>query len=156
MRAIDALPAACFLLAALARAEPPAALPGPASAPFLHPGAATPDCRSALRIGPVACADAATGEAGARKARLERAVDDFLAGYGKPPREAVRALLDPTDQNIAAWALAQRRTLDLAAYVGNRLTALQRADASPSPDAIAPATAPATAAATAGPAARAP
>lgn len=57
--------------------------------------------------------------------RIDTEVAAFLADYGKPPREAVRALLDPTDENIAAWMQAQQKTLAISAYVAQRLTALQ-------------------------------
>jgi len=61
----------------------------------------------------------------------EKDVDDFLASYGKPPRSAVRALLDPTDGNIAAMRVDQSRREIVAAYVAQRLTELQARDAGP-------------------------
>ena len=52
----------------------------------------------------------------------ERDVDQYLAEYGKPPRSAVRALLNPTDGNIAAMRSDQLRREIVAAYVAQRLT----------------------------------
>jgi hypothetical protein len=59
----------------------------------------------------------------------EREIDDFLADYGKPPRSAVRALLNPTDENIAAMRAEQTRREVVAAYVAQRLTEIQQAAA---------------------------
>ena len=56
---------------------------------------------------------------------LEARVDDFLAAFGKPPREAARALLEPTDENIAAMLRKEDERLAIAAYVGQRMTALR-------------------------------
>jgi hypothetical protein len=93
------------------------------------------DCRSALRPGPSNCSaapDFALGallhadfRASANREPLEAKVDDFLANYGKPPREAVRALLDPTDDHIQAMLQQHENTLAVAAYVAERMTALQ-------------------------------
>lgn len=69
---------------------------------------------------------ATRGDAGA--AVTEADVDAFLAQHGKPSREAVRALLDPTDENIAAMARRIRQDAAVAAYVASRLTALQELD----------------------------
>lgn len=98
----------------------------------LIPGADTSDCRSALRLGPVECKSADPGAAN-QSMRGERqqldadaSVEAFLANYGKPPREAVRALLNPTDENIRALMRQQEQTLAVAAYVAERMTALQR------------------------------
>ena len=89
----------------------------------LAPGAHASDCASALRIGIVSCR--ATRNGAARADPTEARVEAFLQQYGKPPREAVRALLDPTDENIAAWLRVQRRTVSIAAYVAGRMTELQ-------------------------------
>ncbi len=103
----------------------------------LAPGADLSDCRSALRPGPTICsdidgpqagaaADAMTGRTGPRQTPgLEDRVDAYLASYGKPPREAVRALLDPSEENIRAYLRKQDETLAIAAYVAARMTALQ-------------------------------
>jgi hypothetical protein len=103
----------------------------------LDAGADLSDCHSALRLGPSECAAETAGverndrtapasdKASGRSDPLERQVDAFLSSYGKPPREAVRALLDPSDANIAAMLAQQQETLALAAYVANRMTALQ-------------------------------
>jgi hypothetical protein len=122
-------------LSALAQA---AALAGPASAAsVLAPGAEILDCRSALRPGPVQCdgtaemvrdlAGANTPAAATPPApEFERLVDRYLENYGKPPREAVRALLDPTDENIRALARKQEETLATVSYVAARMTRLQQ------------------------------
>jgi hypothetical protein len=97
----------------------------------LVPGAPPGDCRSALRVGIVACqaTDAAAAQSGpapaAARAVSEAQVDAFLQQWGKPPREAVRALLDPSDENILAWIGSQRSTLSVARYVATRMTELQ-------------------------------
>ena len=56
----------------------------------------------------------------------EEAVDDYLAHYGKPPREAVRALINPTDDNIAAMAAREKQRQIVAAYVAQRWNELQQ------------------------------
>ncbi len=85
------------------------------------------DCRSALRPGWTRCATPAQQAwAVMRQHRIDERISAFLADYGKPPRYAVRALLDPTDDNIRAWIRAQQKTLAAAAYVARRMTALQR------------------------------
>lgn len=95
--------------------------------PAGNPGPRIADCESALRPGWTRCTTAAQRVLnGLRKQRLDAEISAFLAGYGKPPREAVRALLDPTDDNIRAWIRAQRKTLSVAAYVAQRMTALQQ------------------------------
>jgi hypothetical protein len=58
----------------------------------------------------------------------EREVDEFLAQYGKPPRSAVRALLDPSDENIAAMQAEQVHREIVAAYIAQRLTEMQTAN----------------------------
>jgi hypothetical protein len=57
----------------------------------------------------------------------ETDIDAYLAAYGKPPREAVRALLNPTDENILAMHHAQQRQLVTGVYVAERAAALQQA-----------------------------
>jgi len=109
------------------------------TAAALDPGADLSDCHSALRPGPSDCAAgdvpstpgdraSASAEPLPRSDALERQVDAFLAAYGKPPREAVRALLDPSDAHIAQLVAKQQETLALAAYVANRMTELQQRD----------------------------
>lgn len=91
------------------------------------PGPRIVDCHSALRPGWTRCATLAQqAQAVARKQGLDANVAAFLANYGKPPQEAVRALLDPTDDNIRAWIRTQEKTLAVAAYVAQRMTALQQ------------------------------
>lgn len=99
----------------------------------LAPGASTSDCRSALHPGPSSCRDAGTAvvllagpsaDSAPRRQVSEPMIDAFLSQYGKPPREAVRALLDPSDDNIRAWLRSRRHTLDNASYVAQRMTAL--------------------------------
>jgi hypothetical protein len=97
---------------------------GHAAQPFLVPGALTSDCRSALRIGVVSCGGR-TADREDRRAVSEAEVSQYLAQFGKPPREAVRALLDPSDANIAAWIRKQRQVVSIASYVATRMTEMQ-------------------------------
>src|SRR6267154_2798024 len=105
--------------------------------PVLLPGAMLADCRSALRIGVVSCGrldlvvigpeGRQPDQTGQPPAQVSDAQEsEFLAQYGKPPREAVRALLDPSDTNIAAWLIQQRRVVAVASYVANRITHMQK------------------------------
>lgn len=57
----------------------------------------------------------------------ESEVDRYLANYGKPPREAVRALLNPTDDNIAALLKKEAEQFAIVAYVAQRRTELTQA-----------------------------
>lgn len=66
----------------------------------------------------------APGSAGASEA----AIDAYLANFGKPPRTAVRALLDPSEENIAALAAEQRKRRIVADYVALRLIRMQAAE----------------------------
>lgn len=115
--------AALLGLLALACRAAAAALTAPADTGPTA-GADVSDCRSVLHIGITSC-PAPAPDPGPVPPVDEEQVDRYLADYGKPPREAVRALLDPTDANIAAWAVRQRQTMAVAAYVAARLTELQ-------------------------------
>ncbi len=53
-------------------------------------------------------------------------IQAFLANHGKPPIEAVRALLNPTDENIRALVAQKKRQLLIAAYVAERTVALEQ------------------------------
>lgn len=97
---------------------------GYAVPPVLIPGALPTDCRSALTIGVVTCEQPVLDPGSVRPASEEQ-VDQYLAEYGKPPREAVRALLDPSDANITAWIRKQRQVLSIASYVATRMTEIQ-------------------------------
>ena len=106
-------------------------------------GAQYNECQSALQVGPQDCNDSArsTSNHAARvvaeqreasfRPQMETRIDEFLASFGKPPREAVRALLDPSDDNIRAYLAQQDKTLALASYVAARMTALKQ-DENPS------------------------
>jgi hypothetical protein len=118
-----------------------------AFADVLRPGAQIFDCDSALRIGTSRCAQLVATEVvpltttttkeppvsaapPAHAAALpapapEAAVDEFLAVYGKPSREAARALIDPSDENIAAMVRKEDERIAIAAYVGRRMTELR-------------------------------
>jgi hypothetical protein len=120
-----------------------------AFADVLRPGAQIADCDSALRIGTSRCAQLVATEAiplplpttttaeppvaAAPPAHAavvpasapEAAVDEFLAVYGKPSREAARALIDPTDENIAKMVRKEDERIAIAAYVGRRMTELR-------------------------------
>lgn len=62
------------------------------------------------------------------KGVAEADVDAYLQNYGKPTREAARAMLDPTDENIAAMARSIRQQTATASYVAGRMTNLQQID----------------------------
>jgi len=104
-----------------------------AEAPVLVLGALPTDCRSVLTIGVVACGEPTTDSAQPRSIG-EAQVTEYLAQYGKPPREAVRALLDPTDANIAAWLRKQRQVVSIASYVASRMTEMQSQLEADNPD----------------------
>ena len=74
---------------------------------------------------PTPAAAGATAPIGPAGPVSETDIDRFLAEYGKPPRSAVGALLDPTEKNIAAMRedLLQRESL--AAYIAERMSDLQ-------------------------------
>jgi len=57
---------------------------------------------------------------------LSTRLKNFYAHYGKPPVAAAKALLDPTPQNIDAWALEEVRNQDNAAMVAAELTAAEK------------------------------
>jgi thiol-disulfide isomerase/thioredoxin len=57
----------------------------------------------------------------------ESEVNDFLANYGKPSREAVRAILNPTDENIASLLKVERSQLAVTAYTAQRRVELTQA-----------------------------
>ncbi len=111
---------------------------GVATGAVLDPGAELTDCRSALRPGPTDCPiqppvpveqpaqTTQTAHIPGSAEGVEEQVDAFLAAYGKPPREAVRALLDPSDVHIRAMLQKQQETLAVAAYVASRLSAMQQ------------------------------
>jgi hypothetical protein len=94
-----------------------------ASQPVLMLGALPANCLSALHIGVVTC-DSNAAESPSAGSITEAQVNEYLAQYGKPPREAVRALLNPTDDNIAAWIRKQREVVAIASYVASRMTQL--------------------------------
>jgi len=108
----------------------------PARAVALEIGASLPDCQSVLHLGPQECGSDRSGHASSREdkikdisagSQMEARIDAYMASYGKPPREAVRALLDPTDDNIRSFLQQQETTLALAGYVASRMTALKQA-----------------------------
>ena len=134
-RALAALGAAVCAPLALGQAD------------FLQAGAQIADCASALRVGPVRCDAPDSGLADARDelsqaglpavadTALEARVDEYLRQYGKPPREAVRALLDPSDRNIERYLMKQQQMLAVVSYVAARMSSLQAAaDAQGLPD----------------------
>ena len=102
----------------------------------LFPGADTSDCHSALRTGPTRCSGSVPlkepswpGDVPTnlppKAEEIDARIDAFLANYGKPPREAVRALLEPTDMNILAMLRNQQQVTAIADYVATRMTELQ-------------------------------
>ncbi|HUN92445.1 MAG TPA: hypothetical protein VMU33_10335 [Burkholderiaceae bacterium] len=113
-----------------------------AASGVLAPGAVADACASALVVGTSGCARFAAGASGAGAERAATAaapagaalprddsedarIDAALASHGKPSREAMRALLDPTDENILAMMRKEDETLAIAAYVGQRMTDLR-------------------------------
>ena len=50
----------------------------------------------------------------------DKDVDDHLATWGKPSREAVRAVLNPTDENISSMRRKNQADLAMSAYIANR------------------------------------
>lgn len=62
------------------------------------------------------------------KGVTEADVDAYLQNYGKPTREAARAMLDPSDENVAAMARSIRQQTATASYVAGRMTNLQQID----------------------------
>ncbi|WP_140391004.1 hypothetical protein [Acidithiobacillus thiooxidans] len=56
------------------------------------------------------------------KATLATREKSFYKNYGKPPKAAATALLDPTPSHIKAWALEEIRQQDNAAEVAAALT----------------------------------
>ena len=99
---------------------------GVAAQPVLMPGANIADCRSALQIGVETCGRGTDSETDSVPPSItEDQVNEYLAHYGKPPREAIRALLDPSDKNIAAWIRHQRQVVSTASYVAARMTQMQ-------------------------------
>jgi hypothetical protein len=89
--------------------------PAPPAAPVAPAAARAPSVPPAAQAAPP-------------RAAAEAEVDAFLAQHGKPPREVARALLDPTDENIAAMARRLQRDHAVAAYVAQRMTDLQQSD----------------------------
>lgn len=51
----------------------------------------------------------------------EKEVDDYLSSWGKPPREAVRALLNPTEENIRALVDRHKRDEVVRNYMAGRM-----------------------------------
>jgi hypothetical protein len=62
------------------------------------------------------------------KGVAEADVDAYIQNYGKPTRESARAMLDPTDENIAAMARSIRQQTATASYIAGRMTNLQQID----------------------------
>ena len=105
---------------------------------FLLPGPELTECWTALAPGPLSCTDALPGGAKdseatqlatreiSHAAALEQRVNAFLADWGKPSREAVRALLEPSDENIQRMVGKHRETIALAAFVSARMTQMQQ------------------------------
>ena len=54
----------------------------------------------------------------------EQEVDHYLANWGKPPREAVRALLNPTDENVRALVDRHKRDEVVRNYMAERMATM--------------------------------
>jgi hypothetical protein len=98
------------------RGEEPAELSAPATL-LNHDARALPTAPAAPPGLPEQAAPAS--------AVTEAEVDAYLASYGKPPREAVRAILDPSDEHIRDYGRALRRQAIVASYIGQRLALFQ-------------------------------
>lgn len=107
---------------------------GALAASFLTPGVIGQKCGSFLSPGALqACkkkeedkkAEAENTPHGKAKT-LHTRLKEFYQHYGKPPKAAAKALLDPTPQNIDAWALEEVRNQDNAAMVAAELTAAEK------------------------------
>jgi hypothetical protein len=61
----------------------------------------------------------------------DKEVEDFLQRWGKPSSEAVRATLNPTDENIAAMRKRNMADVALARYIGNRSAQIDPTSSSP-------------------------
>ena len=129
-------------------------VPGRAQVDLTQPGPTERSCQSSFAVGYSACTRPAaqaptaatvaatvaatqpTPAVQSRTGTTERTVgqvtdaevDAYLANHGKPSREAARALLDPTDENIAAMARKFRQEAAVASYVAGRMTAMQEID----------------------------
>jgi hypothetical protein len=62
---------------------------------------------------------------------MDDRIDAYLANYGKPPREAIRALLEPSDDNIRDFLRMQNEKLAIVAYVARRMNELRNSELSP-------------------------
>lgn len=137
---------ACWLPLASAQATGLAEKPGPALAagcnafvvgPCMPRGAAAPARASLSPIAPLSAtpagASATPAVASPTPAVAQPAdtdIERYIADHGKPPREVARALLDPSDANIAAMMRRLQRDQAIAAYVGQRMTELSQSDPS--------------------------
>lgn len=61
----------------------------------------------------------------AKKRDLEAEIEEYRKNYGKPPAEAIRAMLNPTDENIQALVEYNQRREALARYMSQRMTEIQ-------------------------------
>ncbi|MBU2734563.1 hypothetical protein HAQ00_02235 [Acidithiobacillus caldus ATCC 51756] len=101
---------------------------------FLTPGQIGPSCGSFLTPGALrACKKKLAEKKAEQKIQqrpqaqsLSARLKAFYQHYGKPPVAAAKALLDPTPQNIKAWALEEVRSQDNAAMVAAELTAEEK------------------------------
>lgn len=50
----------------------------------------------------------------------EKDIDDHLASWGKPSRQAIRAVLNPTDENIIEMRRKNQADLAMSSYIANR------------------------------------
>ncbi|MEB8605622.1 hypothetical protein OW715_13485 [Acidithiobacillus ferriphilus] len=101
-----------------------------AGASFLSVGPIGPKCGSFLSQGAVtACVQKKKmasilkpGKTLKETESLDQKEKRFYKNYGKPPKAAAAALLDPTPENIKGWALEEIRSQNNAAAVAAALT----------------------------------
>lgn len=130
---------ACWLPLASAQATGLADAPGPAAAagcsafvvgPCMPRGRAAPGHVSPSPAAALPATSAAASPAPAAAGPTDTDIERYIADHGKPPREVARALLDPSDANVAAMMRRLQRDQAIAAYVGQRMTELSQSDPS--------------------------
>ena len=92
---------------------------GPKCGSFLAPGNVT-ECVQKKNATPIHTANKSRNES------LNQKEKRFYKNYGKPPKAAAAALLDPTPENVKSWALEEIRSQNNTAAVAAALTAEEK------------------------------
>lgn len=93
--------------------------PNPAAVPL--PAASVPPTRPGIvNVAPTKSAGAPAPAALMIGGVSEQDVDEHIANWGKPSRQAVRATLNPTDENITSMRRKNQADLAMSAYIANR------------------------------------